>query len=291
VAQRLAGAGWGRNLFSFVEQGGWYSADAFVNWMTQKLNEGEVDGKPRAYGALTLAQFHKATGMEVTLVASDCTAMRILFLNHRTAPDLPIVWAARRSMSIPLLWQEVIWREAWGTYQGEEMTRSVIVDGGRLSNFPIALFLSTRPEIGDVVGEPRTKNVLGFLIDDKQPVPNLPGQPEGAAALPISVGELKTVRRLNSLVQTMMGAHDNMAVAVFAKNVVRLPAKGIGTTQFDMTDAQREALVEGGRQAMRAFLAQQSVLEGAFAGGGLDLSAPPESVQLANEVAAEILTP
>lgn len=36
--------------------------------------------------------------------------------------------------------------------------------------------------------------------------------------------------------------------------VVRLPAKGYGTTEFDMTDARRELLVAAGRDAMRAHL-------------------------------------
>ncbi len=78
-----------------------------------------------------------------------------------------------------------------------------------------------------------------------------------------------------------------MAVTVFAKNVVRLPARGIGTTQFNMTDGQRNALVEGGRIAMREFLAHQEVLESLV--GGLDLAPAPEDVTLANDAALEIL--
>ena len=70
-------------------------------------------------------------------------------------------------------------------------------------------------------------------------------------------------------------AHDNMAIAVFAKHVVRLPAGGYGTTQFDMTDAEREELVEAGRQAMRAFLASQTVLEGTRELGGADFAPTP----------------
>lgn len=286
VASQMAANLRTRNLFSFVERGGWFSADAFTEWMARKLNEGTVDGKQRDFGNMTLAQLYAATGMEVTTVASDTTNERILLLNHRTAPDCPAVYAARMSMSIPLVWQEVIWQKEWGTYQGEDITGTVIVDGGMLSNFPIALFLSSRPEIGDVVGTPKTKNVLGFLIDDKVDVPNLTPRPVGASLL-AGAGELRTTRRLLGLLQTMMAAHDNMATTVFAKNVVRLPARGIGTTQFDMTDDERNALVEGGRIAMRNFLANQQVLE--LAGGEPDFSAPPEALSLADEAAMEIL--
>lgn len=285
IARQMATNARTRNLFSFVERGGWYSADAFTAWMARKLNEGTVQGAQRNFGNMTLAQLYEATGMEVTTVAADTTRERILLLNHRTAPKCPAVHAARMSMSIPLVWQEVIWQEEWGTYLGEEIAGTVVVDGGMLSNFPIALFLSSRPEIGDVVGVPRTKNVLGLLIDDKQDVPNLP-QRVASRSLLSSAGELKTTRRLLGLVQTMMSAHDNMAITAFAKNVVRLPARGIGTTQFDMTDAEREALVDGGRVAMREFLASQQVLELA---GGFEFAPSPEAQSLADDVALEIL--
>ncbi len=286
IATQMAAGGWPRNLFSFVERGGWYSADAFTLWMERKLNEGSVDGKARDFGSLTLAQLHERTGKELTLVAADTTAMRILFLNRTTAPQCPVVWAARMSMSIPLLWQEVVWQKEWGPYKGEQIAGTVVVDGGMLSNFPIALFLSTRPEVGDIVGPPKSKNVLGFLIDDLLEVPNLPSPPE-MISLPKNMGELRTVRRLTSLVSTMMSAHDNMAVTVFAKHVVRLPSRGIGTTQFDMSDGQREALVDGGRKAMRDFLAQQEVLESLV--GGPEFSPTPDDVNLANDAALEIL--
>ncbi len=286
IATQMAAGGWPRNLFSFVERGGWYSADAFTAWMERKLNEGTVNGKPRDFGSLTLAQLYERTGAELTVVAADTTAMRILFLNHTTAPQCPVVWAARMSMSIPLLWQEVIWQKEWGTYKGEQIAGTVVVDGGMLSNFPIALFLSSRPEVGDIVGPPQSKNVLGFLIDDRIAVPNLPPPPE-QISIPAGVGELRTVRRLTGLVSTMMSAHDNMAVTVFAKHVVRLPARGIGTTQFDMTDGERNALVDGGRTAMRDFLAQQEVLESLT--GGPEFSPTPDDVNLANDAALEML--
>jgi len=76
-----------------------------------------------------------------------------------------------------------------------------------------------------------------------------------------------------------------MAIAVFGKHVVRLPAAGYGTTQFDMTDPERDALVAAGRAAMRSFLTRQTVLEAAGAG-----FAPSAAVKaVANEAAQAIL--
>ena len=246
-----------------------------------------------------LTQFHEATGRELTLIAADTTWQRMLLLNHRTAPDLPVVYAARMSMSVPLLWEEVVWRAEWGPYhtwdpqQGKlapnEMTGHEIVDGGLLSNFPIALFMASRPDVSAVMGEPRAKNVLGLLIDETLPVAERPARPSAGGGLGASLGGLAVVRRLQQLANTATCAHDNMAKAVFAANVVRLPAGGYGTTQFDMTDAEREALLNAGRGAMREFLATQTVLEAT--GEGLDFSVSDAAKAAANAAAGAILGP
>jgi predicted acylesterase/phospholipase RssA len=292
IAGRLAENEWGRHLFSFVERGGWYSADPFVAWAERKLNEGQMNGRPRNFGKLTLKEYFEATRVELTLAAADTTWARILWLNHRTAPDCPAVWAARMSMSVPLLWQEVEWRREWGAYrtwnpvtqrlEANDIAGHVIVDGGLLSNFPIALFVADSPDVTAVVGPAHVKNVLGLLIDESLPVPGRPPRPQGSGSI---FAGLRTVDRLRRLVDTATGAHDNMAKALFAPNVVRLPAGGYGTTQFDMTDPERTALVEAGRRAMRDFLRSQSVL--GLAGPGFAVNDAARS--LANQAALGIL--
>src|SRR5207237_5395416 len=111
-------------------------------WLSRKLESDPWKDGKRAFSRMTLEQFFAATGVELSVVASDTTDESILVLNHRTAPDCPIVWAVRMSMSIPLVWDEVIWQSGWGTYLGNDIAGHAIVDGGLLSNFPIELFIS-----------------------------------------------------------------------------------------------------------------------------------------------------
>ncbi|MGE5602021.1 MAG: patatin-like phospholipase family protein [Nitrososphaerales archaeon] len=298
VASKLAEDPRGRHLFAFVERGGWFSADAFLAWLRQKLSTGQYDGQPRAFADMTMSQFHDATGREVTLVAADTTWQRMLLLNHRTAPQLPIVYGVRMSMSVPLLWEEVVWQAEWGPYNTwdpklaqlspNNMTGHQIVDGGLLSNFPIALFMASRPDVSAVVGETKTKNVLGLLIDETLPVPDRPPRPASSGMID-AVGGLTVIKRLQQLANTATSASDNMAKALFAANVVRLPAGGYSTTQFDMTDAEREVLIAAGRKAMRDFLATQTVLEAE--GGEIDLSVSDAARAAANAAAGAILAP
>ena len=243
-----------RCVFSFIERGGWYSADNFVTWLKRRLDSGTHEGKPRRYSHMTLAQFYEATKTDLSLVASDTTKGAMLVLNHRTAPDLPLVWAVRMSMSVPLLWQEVVWQREWGQYRDREMVDHAIVDGGLLSNFPIELFVSRAAPVTNVMGSEVSQNVLGMLIDESLEVPGAESTVKTQAKF--GLGDLRTVRRISNLVDTTLSARDKNVIEAFEKLVVRLPAKGYGTTEFDMTDERRELLVNAGRSVMGAYFEQ-----------------------------------
>ncbi|MEJ2759522.1 MAG: patatin-like phospholipase family protein, partial [Anaerolineales bacterium] len=244
------------NIFSLVELGGWYSADNFLKWLREKLDAGKFNGNPRNFSQMTMRQFQQATGKDLTLIAADTTGETMLVINHRTAPDCPVVWAVRMSMSIPMVWQEVIWQKEWGTYRGANISGHAIVDGGMLSNFPIELFISNAATVTAVMGDKTTDQVLGLLIDEKLPVPGAeatkPSEKKG-----FDIGELKTVQRLSGLINTMMGARDKAVISTFEDLVVRLPAKGYGTVEFDMSDERRNLLVDAGRQSMMQYMEAQ----------------------------------
>jgi NTE family protein len=256
IARTLAQGPRSRHFFSFVERGGWYAADRFVSWLQAKLDTGPWQGGQRAFSHMTLKQFFDATGVDLSVVASDTSASRLLVLNHRTAPDCPVVWAVRMSMSIPLVWQEVVWGENWGTYLGHDMKDHVIVDGGMLSNFPIELFISADPQVTHVMGpkKPDPDPVMGLLIDESLPVPPVPQKRGMLVSIEVKPAELRTVQRIKHLIDTMTHAHDKMVMEEFDDLVVRLPAKDYGTTEFDMTDERRQALVTAGQNAMAAYL-------------------------------------
>ena len=245
------------HLFSFVELGGWYSADNFLEWIGKKMDSGVYNGKPRNFSKMTLKEFNEATGKDLSLVGSDTTQEMMLVLNHRTAPDLPIVWAVRMSMSIPLLWQEVVWQKEWGKYRDMDMEGHTIVDGGLLSNFPIELFISDLKTVTDVMGNKTSENVLGMLIDETLPVPGAQSIKGDTDNGKFDISKLATVQRLNHLINTVTGARDKSVIEAFENYVARMPAKGYGTTEFDMTDERRNTLVKAGRKAMQNYFAYE----------------------------------
>ncbi|MBK8905636.1 MAG: patatin-like phospholipase family protein [Anaerolineaceae bacterium] len=238
-----------RLLFTFLELGGLYAGQAFLEWLREKL---DLDG--RNLRQATLAEFYEHTGTDLNMVASNITHGGILVLNHRTAPDCPVAWAVRMSMSIPFIWQEVRWQQAWGTYHGRDITGHAIVDGGLNSNFPIRLLISRSPDVIAVMGPHDGTFALGLLIDETKPVTD---SGFGTASMdPERAWEMKNlpiVRRVSSLVNTMTNGYDKIIIDAYKDGVCRLPAQGYETTDFDMSDARIAALVTAGEQAMRDF--------------------------------------
>ena len=246
-----------RQLFGFVECGGLFSGRTFVEWLNEKLEAHQV---PRG---CTMRQMNLAKGCDLSLVVTDTTNRQMRVLNHRTAPDVPVAMAVRMSMSIPFVWREVVWKSEWGTYCGLDISGAKIVDGGVLSNFPIDLVACSDERIRQIMGERSDPNAalnLGMLIDENIAVP-------GIDEKPVRTNPLHSVRRVQRLVDTMTGARDNALLDEFNDQVCRLPAKGYGTTEFDMPKPKIDALVEAGRSAMRAHLASRTVPPAAATGG------------------------
>ena len=98
-----------------------------------------------------------------------------------------------------------------------------------------------------------TRLYHGCLIDINMSVEGAPPLEEKSSGTLAKAGNLKTVHRLHSLVTTAVEARDKVIIEAFENLIVRCPAKGYGTTEFDMSDKRREALVEAGREAVRAY--------------------------------------
>lgn len=272
------------NLFFLIERGGWYSADKFITWMQRKLDEGTFQGKPRNFSKMTMADFYQTTQRELSLVISDTTGERLLVLNHRTTPDVPVVWAVRMSMSIPMIWPEVVWQSEWGTYLDKSLTGHTMVDGGLLSNFPIELFVSDASHHTAVMGPKTEARVLGLLIDESLSVPGAPPKTVGKKSK-IDVSKSQLVQRILRLMNTATGARDKMVIDAFETRVARLPAQGYDTTEFHMSSDRRNALIKAGRKTMQEYL----VFRDSQSFGLVDDDLDQQTLSRANRVAEQLL--
>jgi predicted acylesterase/phospholipase RssA len=233
-------------FFSLLEVGALFSDRTFLAWMSERL---------RARGFKdtdTLKTFHAKTGRHLSLAATDTVDKELLILNHRTAPDCPVVAAVRMSMSLPFLWEEVEWQKGWGKYRERSKVGNFIVDGGVLSNFPLRYLVDPSPGVQEVMG-PReggpTRN-LGLLIDETKPAPGT----DPAAEARHMHRQPKIVQRVSRLLEAMIGTWDEEAMRPYKNDVCFIGAKGFGTLEFDMAPERLDLLVNSGRCAMTEHL-------------------------------------
>jgi NTE family protein len=155
--------------------------------------------------------------------------------------ELSVARAVRMSMSIPIFFEPV-------SVTNEKTNREhVIVDGGMLSNFPVWLFdcpgdeVPSWPTFGLLLVEPHPQTPVGARL----PAPER--APRGLGGL---------FKYVKAMADTMMEAHDRLYVekANFARTIP-IPTLGIGTTEFDITPARKQALYQSGRDAASEFLA------------------------------------
>jgi NTE family protein len=246
-----------RELFSFTEYGGVYAGDVFLDFLIEKLDQGG-----RNLSGLSLAQFYQETGSDLTVIVTDSTSYRMLILNHRTTPDLPVPMLVRMSMSVPLVYNNIIWDSEWGGYLGEDISGHEMIDGGVGSNFGIEMVVSKEPQFVEAMGiEPDRERVLGFYLDDEIPVP---GAEESMPLPQLSNDQLQegwdkvTDRNIN-LFKTILRSHDQFIVRTHPDVVCHLPVGGFGMLEFDMSEERVALLLNSGQQAMAACLDEMGI--------------------------------
>src|SRR5688572_26165485 len=87
-------------------------------------------------GNITFRQLHKATGIELNVIAADLSLRRQIVFSHHDTPDCAVADAVVASSSIPFAFPSRLLRVT----EGDTAYHHTIVDGGVWSNFPIFVF-------------------------------------------------------------------------------------------------------------------------------------------------------
>lgn len=198
---------------------GLYSGDALEEWIRTILLRKGV----RTFGDLPPGKLR--------IIASDITNGRLLVLPADIADydvdpaEFEVARAIRMSTSIPYFFDPVIIRQR----RGAIVKKSYVVDGGLLSNFPLWLFDNEADQ-----GKPIP--VIGF-----QMVGRTTAQPHRIYG---------PVTMFQAMFDTMLSAHDERYIEEHdAVRTIKIPALGVGVTQFDLTPQMSESLYLSGMQA------------------------------------------
>ncbi len=233
-----------RRPISVLKDLGIYEGRFFEAWIRDLLARKNV----RTFADLETVEFGDDPRYRYRLhvIASDVTSHRLLVLPRDAdrlgiePGALEVARAVRMSMSIPIFFEPVRFPNA------KTNQTHTIVDGGMLSNFPVWLFDC---EDGQVPEWP----TFGLLL--VEPTPRTPVSERLPEPERVARGPSGLVKYVWAMAQTMMEAHDRLYLenAEFARTIP-IPTLGVGTTEFDISDARKQALYQSGRDAAEDFL-------------------------------------
>jgi NTE family protein len=190
----------------------------------------------------------KAREKTLKMIAADITQKELLvlpddlpnYLDAKTGKPIDVdtfkvADAVRMSMSIPFFFQPV---ELVHAASGR---KSTIVDGGMLSNFPVWLF--------DVDNRDPKRPTFGFrLYGGKSMTPGGLHAVVQRIAWPVAFGW--------DMFQTSMEAWDKRFMSHSTRvRTCPISAEGVGTVDFNLSDADQTKLLESGKRAATSFLA------------------------------------
>lgn len=199
---------------------GLYKGKYLETWLEEKLAKKGI------------RTFNDLPPQSLRVIASDLTNGRMLVLPD-DLPNYGIQWrtfsvakAIRMSCSLPFFFEPVKLRTREGT--------NLIVDGGVLSNFPMWLF--------DKENIKKVRPVLGIRLNSSY---------QEHERHEINNG----IQMFEALFETMKDAHDARYISrKHEKNIIFIPTKGVVSTEFHLSEEEREALSRIGEESAEIFL-------------------------------------
>jgi NTE family protein len=200
---------------------GLYKGDALEEWLESVL------------AAKGIKTFGDIPADSLRVIASDITKGRIITFpddlkNYGILPErFSVAKAVRMSASLPYFFEP-------GKIYTANGKKSLIVDGGVLSNFPIWVFQ-------DEHAKP-IRPILGFQLSSK--VENHPPH------------KIKNAIGLfQALFETMKDAHDARYISeAHAADIIFIPVKQTSTTDFGLSPDKINVLIDYGRERAEKFL-------------------------------------
>lgn len=224
-------------MYRLMKWKGLYKGNVFLTLMRKLLADqgikyfGDLRREKEELDAIEDKEEREKYEYKLKIIATDITKKKMLVLPQdikdygQDPATLEVAQAVRMSMSYPFFFEAV------------PLADSLIVDGGVVSNFPVGLFDSKEtpkwPTFGFKLVLSKDKNPAQL----KQQIINGP------------------MSEFIAIFQTAMEAHD--AYYLDKSKYVRtidIDSLGIGTTDFSLSDLEKEELYQSGVQAAKEFL-------------------------------------
>jgi NTE family protein len=247
---------WGviRDSNRLINEFGLYKGNYFKSWLKELLERKGISRN------ITFKSLHDKTGKELFVYATNLSTNFGEIYSPEHTPRMRVVDAVRRSMSIPLFFKAI-----------RDDREDVFVDGGVINNYPIKLFdrekyinnrdllripsyyaRENQKLIDDGINiSPYmfNKETLGFRLDSKKEIAIFRDGDE-----PQSKNIENFIDYTWQMISTILSVQDSQHLhSDDWQRTVYVDTLGVGTTDFDISDEKKCALIESGRFAAERY--------------------------------------
>lgn len=204
---------------------GLHPGDTFLTWIENQIESAKLG----LSAAATFTDFKNAGCRDLHVFASDIYQHKVQEFSWEKTPDVIVAEAVRASMSIPLYFN------AW-QFKNNIPNDHLYVDGGLVLNYPIHTF--------DDDGEPNFAT-LGFRLEDLHQLRE-----------PNKFGYGHWLKYVKNTFETLLQAQtiEYMRDSEQRRRSVTLDDFGILATDFDITEKQKDELIQSGITYTEKFL-------------------------------------
>ncbi|WP_082684943.1 patatin-like phospholipase family protein [Hymenobacter sedentarius] len=246
-----------------VKQYGWYRGDEFATYLS------ELVARKTKQPNLTLGELHHLAQQQPTrfrdlyTTGTNLTTQRVQVFSYETTPTMRVADAVRISMSIPLYFRAVLLDAQNHVITGTPAPGQpvqVLVDGGLLANYPIDLFDKPRYLPAGATGEPDTRGnvfnpeTLGLRLDRAEQIPLDTAAAGRQQLAPYDIQDFNTYM---GALYTVALENLNPIQPADWKRTVSINFLGFSPKIKRVSNAQKQQLMDSGRQGVQAFLARQ----------------------------------
>lgn len=246
--KKFLDSSWGiiRNTERLLTDFGWYKGDYFRNWISE-IVEQKTGSRLTTFGELEGMKLSR----QLYLMGTNLSTGFAEIFSYKHTPEMSLVEAVRISMSIPLFFTAVRNRQ-----------RDVCVDGGALENYPIKLFdrrcyidrhfrtteyynqVNNDTEVDEMDAYVFNMETLGFRLDSWSEI-KIFERVEKPQHIEIN----DIFDYLKRLITTLLDSQQNRHLhSDDWQRTVYIDSLSIKTTDFEITEAQKNALVDSGIQ-------------------------------------------
>ncbi len=226
---------------------GWYRGGRVLDWLHKMI------AAKTGNGDITFAQLHQRGGPGLYVTATCLNRQQLLLFSHETYPNMRVKDAVRISMSVPLYFEAVFIDSAGKTYTDPAPGLDIVIDGGILANFPIAIFDAQEKDASGMVHRIPNPGTVGVRLDTDEQI----AQDSLAGGLtPVQIRSLSQYMGAFYVIVLENLNRASLTPADWARTV-SVSSAGIAPRIKKLSVAQKEKLVAGGRSSMERFLARR----------------------------------